>query len=187
MAKKILVPLAEGFEETEATTIIDILRRAKIDVVTSSLKGEDLVKGAHNINIKADETLEKSKYDYFDGIVLAGGIVGMKNLKEDKRIISIIQSMYSNDLLVAAICASPVVLGEAGVLKGKFTCYPGLESEVKGGEYVNEDIVVRNGNVITSRGPATALFFALEIVKYLNGENEKLKEELLIPAITNKK
>lgn len=183
MMKKVLVPLAEGFEEIEAITIIDVLRRANIEVVTASLSDNLEVKGAHNIIVKADAPLEKIiNYD-FDAVALAGGMGGMNNLKSDMRIIEKIRNMYENKKLVSAICASPIVLGEAGVIKGKYTCYPSCESMVKGGEYIEKDLVVCTDNVITSKGPATTIFFALEIVKYLNGSNEELANSLLIQLI----
>ena len=183
MSKKVLVPLAEGVEEVEAVTIIDVLRRGGLEVITASLTDNLEVKGAHNIVIKADASLEKIMNYDFDAIALAGGYGGMNNLKADMRVIEKIRTMYEDKKLVAAICASPIVLGEAGVIKGKYTCYPSCESAVKGGEYVEKDIVVCNDNVITSKGPATTVFFALELVKYLNGPNEELANELLVPLI----
>ncbi|EKV57110.1 DJ-1 family glyoxalase III [Brachyspira hampsonii] len=183
MSKKVLVPLAEGAEEIEAITIIDVLRRANIEVVTASLTDNLEVKGSHNIIIKADTSFEKIVNSDFDGIALAGGYGGMNNLKADKRVLEKIKSMYEAKKLVSAICASPIVLGEAGVIKGKYTCYPGLENDVKGGEYIEKDIVVCNDNVITSKGPATTVFFALELVKYLTGSNEELANALLVNLI----
>ena len=183
MSKKVLVPLAEGFEEVEAVTIIDVLRRANIEVISASLSSNLEVKGSHNIILKADTTLDKIINDDFDAIALPGGMGGMNNLKNDKRVISKLQKMYENKKLVSAICASPIVLGEASVIKGKYTCYPSCESMVKGGEYVEKDLVVVNDNVITSKGPATTIFFALEIVKYLLGSNEEVSNSLLIPLI----
>ena len=183
MSKKVLVPLAEGVEEVEVITIIDVLRRAGIEVVIASLTDNLEVKGAHNIAIKADTSLEKIMSYDFDGIALAGGYGGMNNLKADKRILEKLKNMYEAKKLVAAICASPIVLGEAGVINGKYTCYPSCESAVKGGEYVEKDIVVCDGNIITSKGPATTVFFSLELVKYLNGSNEELANELLVPLI----
>ena len=183
MSKKVLVPLAEGVEEIEVITIIDILRRADIEVIVASLTDHLEVKGGHNIVIKADTTLEKIINYEFDAIALAGGYGGMNNLKSDIRIIDMLKNMYEDKKLVSAICASPIVLGEAEVIKGKYTCYPSCESSIKGGEYIEKDIVVCDGNVITSKGPATTIFFALEIVKYLNGSNEKLANEVLVPLI----
>lgn len=183
MSKKVLVPLAEGVEEIEVITIIDVLRRANIEAVAASLTDNLEVKGAHNIIIKADTSLDKILNYSFDGISLAGGFNGMNNLKSDMRIIEKLIDMFENKKLVSAICASPIVLGEAGILKGKYTCYPSCKTMVKGGEYSEKDLVVCTDNVITSKGPATAVFFALEIVKYLNGSNEDLTNELLIPSI----
>ena len=183
MSKKVLVPLAEGVEEVEAVTIIDVLRRGGLEVITASLTDNLEVKGAHNIVIKADASLEKIMNYDFDAIALAGGYGGMNNLKADMRVIEKIRTMYEDKKLVAAICASPIVLGEAGVIKGKYTCYPSCESAVKGGEYVEKDIVVCNDNVITSKGPATTVFFALELVKYLTGSNEELSNDLLVNLI----
>ena len=183
MSKKVLVPLAEGFEEIEAVTITDVLRRANIEATTASLTNNLEVKGSHNIILKADTTLDKVINEDFDAIALAGGMGGMNNLKNDKIIIAKIQKMYEDKRLVSAMCASPVVLGEASVLKGKYTCYPNCQSMVKGGEYVEKDLVVINDNVITSKGPATTVFFALELVKYLNGSNEEVAKGLLVPLI----
>ncbi|MEI0562329.1 DJ-1/PfpI family protein [Brachyspira pilosicoli] len=183
MSKKVLVPLAEGFEEVEAVTIIDILRRANIEVTTASLTDNLEVKGSHGIVLKADTILDKIINEDFDAIALPGGMGGMNNLKNDKRIISKLQKMYEAKKLVSAICASPIVLGEASVIKGKYTCYPSCEIMVKGGEYVEKDLVVINDNVITSKGPATTVFFALELVKYLLGNNEEVSKGLLVPLI----
>ncbi|WP_157151884.1 DJ-1 family glyoxalase III [Brachyspira sp. SAP_772] len=183
MSKKVLVPLAEGFEEIEAVTITDVLRRANIEVTTASLTDNLEVKGSHGIVVKADTTLDKIINEDFDAISLAGGMGGMNNLKNDKRIIAKIQKMYEDKRLVSAICASPIVLGEASVLKGKYTCYPSCQSMVKGGEYVEKDLVAVNDNVITSKGPATTVFFALELVKYLLGSNEEVANAMLVPLI----
>lgn len=180
MSKRILVPLAEGFEEIEAINIIDVLRRANLEVITASLTNNLEVKGAHNIFIKANTILDKVINEDFDAISLAGGMGGMNNLKNDKRIIEKIQKMHKDKKLVSAVCASPIVLGEAKVLNGKYTCYPSLEKSINIGEYQDKDLVVRDENIITSKGPATSMLFALEIVKYLKGENEELSKALLV-------
>ena len=187
MSKKILVPLAEGFEEIEAITIIDLLRRANLEVITASLTDNLEVKGGHNIIVKADTILDKVINDDFDAISLAGGMGGMNNLKSDKRIIEKIQKMYKDKKLVSAVCASPIVLGEAKVLIGKYTCFPSCEKSISMGEYIEKDLVVVDENVITSKGPATSMLFALEIVKYLTGRNEELSNALLMPLLKRKK
>lgn len=186
MSKKILVPLAEGFEEIEAITIIDLLRRANLEVITASLTDNLEVNGAHNIIVKADAILDKVICENFDAISLAGGMGGMNNLKNDKRIIEKIQKMYNDKKLVSAICASPIVLGEAKVLNGKYTCYPSCEKSINMGKYQNNDLVVVDENIITSKGPATSMIFALEIVKYLTGANEDLSNALLFPLLNKK-
>ena len=180
MSKRILIPLAEGFEEIEAITIIDILRRATVEVITASLTDNLEVKGGHNITVKADTILDKVINEDFDAISLAGGMGGMNNLKNDKRIIEKIKKMYNDKKLVSAVCASPIVLGEAKVLNGKYTCYPSCEKSINMGEYQDKDLAVVNKNVITSKGPATSIIFALEIVKYLTGSNEELSKALLM-------
>ena len=180
MSKRILVPLAEGFEEIEAITIIDILRRANLEVITASLTDNLDVKGGHNITVKADTILDKVINEDFDAISLAGGMGGMNNLKNDKRIIEKIKKMYNDKKLVSAVCASPIVLGEAEVLNGKYTCYPSCEKPINMGEYQDKDLAVVDKNVITSKGPATSIIFALEIVKYLTGSNEELSKSLLM-------
>ncbi len=180
MSKRILIPLAEGFEEIEAITIIDILRRENLEVITASLTDNLEVKGGHNITVKADTILDKVINEDFDAISLAGGMGGMNNLKNDKRIIEKIKKMYNDKKLVSAVCASPIVLGEAKVLNGKYTCYPSCEKSINMGEYQDKDLAVVDKNIITSKGPATSIIFALEIVKYLTGSNEELSKSLLM-------
>ena len=180
MSKRILIPLAEGFEEIEAITIIDILRRANLEAITASLTDNLEVKGGHNITVKADTILDKVINEDFDAITLAGGMGGMNNLKNDKRIIEKIKKMYNDKKLVSAVCASPIVLGEAKVINGKYTCYPSCEKSINMGEYQDKDLAVVDKNIITSKGPATSIIFALEIVKYLTGSNEELSKSLLM-------
>ncbi|TQR33012.1 DJ-1 family protein [Campylobacter sp. MIT 99-7217] len=183
MSKKILAPLATGFEEIEFVSIVDILRRAGLEVIIATLNDDFLVKGAHNIIIKAEVKLSSINAQMLDGIALAGGYDGMMNLKKSKEILQLIKDLHADKKLVSALCASPIVLHEAGVLGGNFTCYPGCEQGLKGTRL--EKAVVINENIITSAGPATASLFALELVRYLCGEDtyNKLHKELLIPLI----
>ena len=185
MSKKVLVPLAEGFEEMEAIAIVDILRRGNIEVVTASLTDNLEVSSARHVIVKADTILSKVLEENFDGIALAGGMGGMANLKGDNRILDLIRKLYNSEKLVAAMCASPIVLGEAGVLHGKFTCFPSLSGDVNGnGTYQEKDLVCIEKNVITSKGPATAILFALAIVDYLTGsDNKELRNALLTPLV----
>ncbi|MGB5131006.1 MAG: DJ-1 family glyoxalase III [Steroidobacteraceae bacterium] len=164
--KRVLVPLAEGFEELEAVTIIDILRRAGIEVVVASLAGNP-VRGSHGIALTADAALDEVSGQLFDLIALPGGMPGASNLKDDPRVAAIIRRHYGAGRHVAAICAAPMALAAAGVLKGRrATCYPGFLNSAADLTLVDEPVVV-DDRVITSRGPGTALDFALELVAQL--------------------
>ena len=167
--KRVLVPLAEGFEELEAVTIIDILRRAGVDVVVASL-GESPVAGAHGIRIAADTPLGALAEQEFDMVAMPGGMPGAEHLKKDVRIAELIKRLRGQGKPVAAICAAPMVLAAAGVLEGRrATSYPGFLKDAKGTTVVNE-AVVSDGGIITSRGPGTALDFALALVAELAGD-----------------
>lgn len=173
---KIIVPLARGFEEVEAVTVIDLLRRADIEVVVAGLTETDVM-GAHGLIIQADQRFKNINWRVFDGIILPGGMPGAENLRQDKNIISLIQEFDARDKLVAAICAAPIVLKGAGILEGKkLTSYPSFADEFTRYEYL-EDPVVIDDNIITSRGPATAMNFALSIIEYLTGEEERIEQE----------
>ncbi|KAA6225405.1 MULTISPECIES: DJ-1 family glyoxalase III [unclassified Campylobacter] len=184
--KKVMVALAQGFEEAEFIGIIDVLRRASeldknLQVFSVALNNELLVKGANDVYIKADMSLNAVNKDELAGIVLPGGFEGMQNLKADKEILSLIKKLHSDNKIVAAICAAPIVLNEAGVLSGEFTCYPSCEAGLQGTR-INK-AVVKNGNVITAAGPGVAILFGLELAKIFTNENvyQSLYEGLLIP------
>jgi len=173
---KIIVFLAEGFEEVEALTVVDYLRRKDITVDMISITEEKKVKGSHDIIVAADKVLSELKeVDSYEGAVIPGGLPGATNLRDNETVIHTMKTLNKKDKLVAAICAGPIVLERAEVIEGRrITSYPGFEEELKGGIYVEEN-VVRDGNMITARGPALAVDFAIEIVDYLLGE-EKAKE-----------
>lgn len=165
--KKLGVFMADGCEEIEALTVVDIARRAGIEVAMISISGKKEVQGAHGINFQADIPAEYMDFDMLDGIVLPGGMPGTLNLGSNKYVLQTIVDFTCKEKLVAAICAAPSVLGEAGLLKGKkATSYPGFEDKLVGAT-VCTDSVVKDGNIITSRGMGTAIEFALEIVRYL--------------------
>jgi 4-methyl-5(b-hydroxyethyl)-thiazole monophosphate biosynthesis len=168
---KALVFLATGFEEIETVTIVDVLRRADVEVMVAGLK-PNVVEGAHAMKIVPDKSIDDVKVDDFDAIVVPGGNPGYKNLRKDPRVIDMIKKAFNSNKLVTAICAGPAVLSDAGVLEGKVcTIYPGMENELeKGGGKPKQDIVVEDGNIITSRGPATALPFALKLAEKLAGK-----------------
>ena len=166
--KRVLVPLAEGFEELEAVTIIDMLRRAGIEVVVAALAGNP-VTGSHGIVLSADAAFDDVSGQEFDLIALPGGMPGASNLRDDPRIGAIIRRLHDGGRHVAAICAAPMALAAAGVLKGRrATSYPGFLDRAADLTLVDEPVVV-DGRVITSRGPGTALDFALELVAQLQG------------------
>ena len=172
---QITVHLAEGFEEIEAVTITDVLRRAGLNVITVSVTGNRMVKGAHNIEIKADFLLEEVDYSKGEMIILPGGMPGSKNLNEHERLKTQIIEYQKNGKYLAAICAAPIVFGNIGILKGKrAVCYPGYEDRLIGAKI---DIVsyVVDGNFITGRGVGAALEFSLEIVRILVGEERALQ------------
>jgi 4-methyl-5(b-hydroxyethyl)-thiazole monophosphate biosynthesis len=177
---RVLVPLADGFEEIEAVTVVDVLRRAPLEVVTAAL-GESPVRGSHGIALVADARLDDVRADDFDAVVLPGGMPGSRNLRDDERVLSIVRAMASANKLVAAICAAPIALEAAGVLAGRrATSFPG--NELPSARYV-EDRVVVDANVVTSRAAGTAFEFALRLVAELRGADaaEKLRSNMLVP------
>ena len=177
---KILVPLAEGFEEIEAISIIDVCRRGEIEVVVAGVKSKSVL-GANGITINADVLLSDVKDDTFNMIVLPGGFEGTENLANDTTVQKMLKNQYSNNKLVGAICAAPIALHKAGVLNENYTCYPSCETSIREKGYSNNQTVVKDGNVITSRGPGTAICFGLSIVQELAGDemHEALKSGLL--------
>lgn len=180
--KKILLLLAEGFEEVEALTVVDYLRRMDIVVDTCSITGENKVEGAHKIIVESDKILDEiyGAKDY-DGLVIPGGMPGSTNLRDNDRVIELVKEFNKDEKLIAAICAGPIVLEKANILEGKMvTSYPGFEDELSG--IYKEDLVVQDKNVITARGPAVAVYFALKIIENLLGENrvEDLKKDILL-------
>jgi len=167
-----LVPLAEGFEEIEGVTIIDILRRGGVEVQSAYLPGEfatDLVTGANGITVQADVPLGEVVVDEYDIIVLPGGWGGTNRLAEDPTAQRLIKAFAAEGKWVAAMCAAPYALHIAGVLSERYTCYPSVEEQIRPEDRVDEKVVV-DGKVITSQGPGTAICFALEIVRQLVGE-----------------
>jgi len=165
----VLVPLAKGFEEIEGITIIDILRRAEIEVTTAGV-GKKLIVGAHNITVHADAVIADMKSDDFDMIVLPGGWDGTYALADDVDVQRLLQEFKSKQKNIAAICAAPFALNKAGVLSDNFTCYPSVEEKIRTEGYSADKKVVIDGKVMTSRGPGTASCFAFEIVRLLKGD-----------------
>lgn len=161
----ICVFLAEGFEEIEALAFVDILRRADIDVKTVSIYDDNYVNGAHNISVNADLTINELNYNDISGVVLPGGIPGTPNLLNSEKVKNAIKYSIDNRLYVGAICAAPMILGKLGYLEGKCaTSYPDFQKELTGATVLQTN-VVKDGNIITSRGAGTAHDFAFEFVK----------------------
>lgn len=164
--------LADGFEEIEGLTVVDILRRAGIEVITISITERKEVQGSHGITVLADTLYEETDVTRLDGIVLPGGMPGTKHLGAHEGVKEQITAFAAAGKLVAAICAAPSVLGENGILKGKkAACYPGFEDRLLGAEVVLDE-VAEAGNVITSRGMGTAIPFALRLTAYLTTEEK---------------
>lgn len=182
MKKTVLVVLADGFEEIEAITPIDVLRRAGLEVLVAGV-GKRQIEGAHGIKVEADIELEKYTGTP-DAVVLPGGLPGADNLKKSRAVSELLARMKKADKIIGAICAAPArVLVPSGMLDGKkATCYPGFEGEFTSKTTFMPDRVVRDGQVITSRGPGSALEFSLELVRNLVDERtaSKLSEGLLV-------
>lgn len=180
---KVAVLFTHGFAEIEGFSIVDILRRADIDApITGTEPGEII--GARMISTTPDFTIDDLTADSLDAVVLPGGSPGYINLRTNEHVIRLIQEMMKQKKIIAAICASPAVLSDAGVLKNKHcTIYPGMEDELKkgGGIYTNE-IVVIDDNIITSKGPATTIPFTLTLVELLTDKKTAMtvRKKLLV-------
>ncbi len=170
--KTVLVPLAQGCEELEAVTIIDILRRAGITVVSAGLDAQP-VRGSRGTVLVPDTTLDEAMKQTFDMVALPGGQPGTNNLKADARIVTLTQQMAQQGKYVAAVCAAPSVLATAGLLDGKrATSFPrALDPFPKVQQ--QPEAVVEDGKIITSRGPGTAMDFALALVEKLAGRAKR--------------
>ncbi len=175
--KKIAVILAEGFEECEAITAVDILRRAGFVCDTVGLLNE-IVTGSHAITVKTDKILS-DEIEQYDMIVLPGG-PGAENLRNSDPLIQLLKNMDRKNKFVSAMCAAPIVLEKAGLLDDHtYTVYPGYEKQIVSTGVFQEDIVVIDNNLITSRGPATVYEFAFALVDLLGGDSNAVKDQLL--------
>lgn len=162
--KKVCILLAEGFEEIEALTVSDIMRRAEVTCDLVSIGGKQ-VKSSHGVIVEADKVFEE--HMEYDLVVIPGGMPGAANLRDDERVIKFVKKQNKEGKLLGAICAGPIVLGRAGLTEGRdITSYPGYEDELPNCEYLEEAVVV-DKNIITSRGPATAMTFAYKLLEIL--------------------
>jgi 4-methyl-5(b-hydroxyethyl)-thiazole monophosphate biosynthesis len=188
MAKKVIVLLAEGFEEVEAVTPIDYLRRAGIEVTTAAIGKDRIVTGSHGIALAADMLFGElsgaaNVSASYDAVLIPGGMNGANNLASSAAAGAVLKGMAEAGKWVCAICAAPaVVLYPLGLLEGRrFTCYPGLEHDVSGAEWSKDNVVV-DGNLITSRGAGTAGLFAIAVIEKLLSKTEakKVAEAVLL-------
>lgn len=181
--KKIAVLCKDGFEEIEALTPVDVLRRANVHV---DLVGMDDLKvtSSHQITIQLDCVFNDQIKEY-DGIVIPGGLPGATNLRDDARVIEIVQQFNQEYKLIAAICAGPIVLAKAGILKDKIcTCSPGFETQLTGANY-QEAIVQKDDHIITGKGPAAALEFGYTILESLGYDSSNLRQGMQYEYLMN--
>ena len=165
--KRTAVLFAEGLEEVEALTVVDLLRRAGIGCDIIALADADRITGSHGITVLADACFSRTDFDLYDGIILPGGMPGTRHLAGDEQVLELLRRFHAAGKLTAAICAAPTVLAKAGLLEGKkAVCYPGNEGKLTGALLL-EDPVAEDGSIITSRGVGTAIPFSLALVRYL--------------------
>ncbi|MCF6219238.1 MAG: DJ-1/PfpI family protein [Gammaproteobacteria bacterium] len=181
----VLIPLAQGCEELEAVTLIDLLRRAGVDVVTAGLDDQAVV-AAHGVTLIPDTTLDEALKKTYEMIILPGGMPGSNHLQQDERLKSALINQNQQGKYIAAICAAPKILAAAGILNGRYaTSYPGFLDKMERPEveYLDE-MVVHDDNIITSTSPGSAMDFALYLVEVLMGEarRDKVEEGLVRPA-----
>lgn len=179
--KQICVFLADGFEEIEALTVVDVLRRAGVEVITVSIKADKAVTGRSNITVLADCTFEEMDFEKTELLVLPGGMPGTTNLQEYAPLTALLQRFYEEKKLLSAICAAPMILGGLGFLKGrKATIYPGMEENLIGAQPLTDRVVV-DEFITTSRGMGTAIPFALSLTAQLLGEEkaEEIKKSIV--------
>lgn len=178
----IYIYLADGFEETEALTPADILRRAGIKTALVGV-GSDIITGSHGISVICDMTDEDVIFgDNIEAVFLPGGMPGTLNLEKSEAVQKAIDYAAENDKLLCAICAAPSILGHKGLLKGKNAiCFPGFEDELEGAT-ISDDFVCLDGNIITAKGMGSATEFGLRIVEYFKGKEtaEKIRASLQI-------
>jgi 4-methyl-5(b-hydroxyethyl)-thiazole monophosphate biosynthesis len=170
--KEIYLFLAEGFEEVEALTVVDIIRRGGLNIKTVSTTGELTVTSSHNVKITADLLFKDVDTSNASMMVLPGGMPGALNLERHAGLRTALLAQFHAGKPLAAICAAPLVFGHLGILEGKrATCYPGFDKELKGATYTGELVTV-DGNITTGKGPAAAMKFGFTILAYFAGEEK---------------
>ena len=182
--KKLAVFLADGFEEIEGLTVVDLCRRAGLSVVMVSVSNSLTVTGSHGIEIKADELLSQTDFQELDMLILPGGKKGTQNLESCTYLMEQLDASYAAGRQIAAICAAPSILGHRGILKGrKACCYPGWEAHLEGADVVYEETAV-SGNVITGRGMGCSVAFGLAVIAACCGRKEadRIGEQIVYRA-----
>lgn len=175
---KVVILLANGFEEIEALAPFDVLTRLNYDVELISMNDSLEVSSSHGVKVFANALFSEELYKC-EGVIIPGGLPGATNLRSDERVIELVKDFNENNKLIAAICAGPIVLGKARVLDDKdATCYPGFEESLNCQNYLLDNVVVSK-NAITSRGPATAFEFAFAIAKYLKLDVKEIEKGML--------
>lgn len=179
---RILIFMAEGVEEVEALTVVDLLRRQKCDIDMVTINDSRLVTGSHNIILSADKSITEADIGSYDVLVIPGGLKGTQNLKQEPVVLNTIRDYDAAGKLICAICAGPTVLAAAGITNGhNISSYPGTEGDLNGGIAHPEKEVSVDGNIITSRGLGTAIPFALSIIEYLFGKeaSEEMQKKIV--------
>ncbi len=167
MSKKVCVFLADGFEEIEGLTVVDLLRRAGATVTCASIMGDKMIHGAHGIDVMADALFDEVDYEEQDMVVLPGGLPGTTYLGQHEGVCRVVREFNSQGKYIAAICAAPTVFGNLGLLENRpATCYPSMGADLKCGTYMTDSVVVSD-YIITSRGLGTAIDFSLKMVELL--------------------
>ncbi|HUV03336.1 MAG TPA: DJ-1 family glyoxalase III [Desulfobacteria bacterium] len=177
---KVVLFLASGFEEIEAMSIVDTLRRAGVEVVVAGLQ-EGATEGSRGVNVIPNRSIDEIALEEFAAVILPGGSPGYINLGRDRRVLDLVTRAFEEGRIVAAICGAPTVLADLGILKGKkATVCPGKEAELTGAEFVNERVVV-DGAVVTSQGPGTAIEFGITLIELLVGKQraQEVKDDLV--------
>ncbi len=173
--------LAAGFEEIEALTVVDLLRRADISITTVSIAETLKVTGAHNISVTADTLFSNTDFTDADMLILPGGAPGTCNLNAFEPLKNLLKDFYNKGRYIGAICAAPMILGQLGFLENrKATCYPGFEKELTGASHVTLPVIV-DEHIITSRGLGTAIDFSAELIALLKGRDvsDQIKKQVI--------
>lgn len=186
---KVLVFLADGFEEVEALTIVDYLRRVDIFVDTVSIKNDFFVNGSHQIIVKADKLLDEINLDDYSALYIPGGTKGAERLRDDQRVIDIVKKFDQDKKIIAAICAGPIVFERAGVVSDKrVVSHPSVEDDLKNiGKYEKDQLVAQDSNILTSRGAGPSIYLSFKLIEKILGNDakEKLKPGIQQDFIEN--